>query len=136
MISKKTAESKLGRDSMVYGYDEDSPELTDWQYSTPQFGSNKITRYTIVAVTSALGGVLSTLGPVTAGVSAALAGVAGMIVSDEIPIVYYAQDVFYKFLIDTDPPLPRAERTMTTFYSDSGRTQQIGDTVVYEYYCD
>jgi len=123
---------KVCPDKMGTTYSDD--ELTDWQFSTSSTGSNDISRYTIVAVTAVLGETISSIGAGAAGVSVALAAVAGMIVSDEMPRVYYYQEVYYKFLIGTDPPLPRAEETVTNFYLDSNRTNQIGDTVYYEYY--
>ncbi|MBV4429682.1 hypothetical protein [Clostridium tyrobutyricum] len=110
-----------------------SSSLTDWKHSKQNFGSNIIARYTIVGVTAVLCGVIGTLGgAVTAGVVSGLSAVVGMIVSEEIPRVYYGQDVYYKYIKGTY--LPRAERTWTTFYSDSARKHKIKNTVMYQYY--
>lgn len=107
-------------------------ELTDWEYSTSSTGSNKIERYTVNAVTALLEEIISSRGISATAADTFAGSVVNQIVSEEIPVIYYYHEVYYRYLIDSDPPLPRAERTVTTFYS--GRNNQIGETIEYENY--
>lgn len=114
-----------------------SSSLTSWQFSTEFSSSTKIKRYTTTFVTAALTAVLSYYFGSSAAAQATIAGlgaVVGIVVSDEIPLVYYDQNVFYKYILNTDPPLPRAEKTDTWFFSDYSRNQPLGGKVSSEYY--
>ncbi|HHW04170.1 MAG TPA: hypothetical protein GXX35_15445, partial [Thermoanaerobacterales bacterium] len=72
-------------------------------------------------------------GPAAAGTLAGIQTIAEIIILESIPTVYYRKYVYYKYIIGTDPPLPRAEKCYTYFYRDSERTDLIGSTVD-EYY--
>ena len=108
-----------------------------WDFATEYSSSTRIKRYTTTFVTAALTAVLSyyfgASAAATAGISG-LGGVVGQVVSDEIPLVYYDQNVFYKYALNTDPPLPRAEKTDTWFFSDKARKNSISGKVTCEYY--
>lgn len=117
-----------------------SSSLTGWQYCTSIFSSTKFPRYSMTSVTATICGLLgyAFAGPVVAGVVSGVSALAGIIISDEIPLVYYGQDVYHKNIIGTDPPLPRAEKTITWFYSDSRRKYEIGDEnpIIFENYAE
>lgn len=134
-LSAKNLNKMKQQGGIHLDYREPDENLTDWEYSAPFFGSSRIKRYTLIAVTGVIAGVIGSLGtPISGGASGAIGAVAGAIVADEIPLVFWGQDVFYKYIIGTSTP--GAERSLTTFYSDSGRNNQIGDTIVNEYYSD
>lgn len=114
-----------------------SPLTGYWEFSHEYSSSTKIKRYTTTFVTAALTGVLAYYLGSTAAATAVisgLGGVVGIVVSDEIPLVYYDQNIFYKYALNTDPPLPRAEKTDTWFFSDKARRNSISGKVTYEYY--
>ncbi len=111
--------------------------LTEWQYTTSIFSSNKIKKYTMTFVIAALAGTIGYFFTTTAAAAAGISGltaIAEAIISDEMPIVYYGEDVYSKYILGLDPPLRRAERSLTSYYTDKSRKHKIDDTVVNEYY--
>ena len=112
--------------------------LTSWYYAGTFKYSNIIAKATLSLVVAiitnvALPGLASAAGvALSATAKTAISNIAGQIVSYGVSVIYYSQVVHYKYLIGTD--LPRAERTATSVYRDSSRTQKIGNTVVSEYY--
>lgn len=113
--------------------------LTGWQYSRTIFSSTRIKKYTMLFVIGAMAGVIGYTYSITAASAAAIPGVSGIassIVSDEIPNVYYGQDIRYKYVLGVPTPLPRAESTTTWFFSDKARQYGLGDKkpIISEYY--
>lgn len=110
---------------------------TSWKFYDVYCSLTKIKRYTTAFVTSALTSVLSYYFGASAAKVASISGlgtIVGVIVGDEIPLVYYNQNIYYKYALNTNPPLPRAEKTDTWFFSDYKRNIPIGKKVSYEYY--
>lgn len=114
--------------------------LTEWRYAGVLTGSNYVLKLTLGAIVAVLASVAIPAMAVAAGVSisatakVAISYVANSIFSNSFATVYYRQTTYYKYLIGTNPLLPRAEKTYTTVYSNSARTQQISDTVIAEYW--
>lgn len=110
--------------------------LTNWRYTGEVRGSTRFPRYTIAGITATLGTFVAAAvaGPLSQATIAGLTTVATIVFTDLIPLVYFQQSVYYKYILNTNPPLPRAEMTNTYFYLDSARTDQIGKMVSHEYY--
>lgn len=124
-------ESNIQEYSLEYPYED----LTSWEFSGTFKGSDRIKKYTLLAVTAVIANIVNGLGGGILSSSAvtAVSTVAGAIISDDIPVIYYTQDVYYKYIKDMPTKLPRAEKTITVFYSDKDRTDKI-EKVTNEYY--
>lgn len=113
-------------------------DLTAWRYSGVFKYSNNIYKYTLGAIVAVIAGVsipaMAAAAGVTIGAAAktTISYIANNLFSSNWTTVYYTQTVYYKFLIGTN--LPRAEKTYTTVFKDSARTQKIGNTVIDEYW--
>lgn len=114
--------------------------LTEWRYAGVFKYSNNIYKYTLGAIVAVIAGVsipaLAAAAGVTLGAAAktTISYIANNLFSSNWNTIYYTQTVYYKYLIGTNPLLPRAEKTYTTVYKDSARTQKVGNTVIDEYW--
>ena len=99
-----------------------------WEYVDTNTGSTHFEVFTAGAVTALL------LNVVTAGMgtaaSAIVSGLVGLIVSEEIPILYYERTVHY---YREDDGMVTQVKVVTDFYYDSDRTAYCDTTtVIYE----
>lgn len=105
--------------------------ISDWQYYGTFKYSTTIVKYTIVAVTAIIAGIVSTATTLGAGTQATISGTTTLvsyIVNDQVPKIYYTNKVYYKTVVPPNPNQLRikvAEKTTHTFYSDETRTKQL-----------
>lgn len=114
--------------------------LTEWRYAGVFKYSNNIYKYTLGAIVAVIAGVsipamaAAAGAPLGATAKTTISYIANNLFSSNWTSIYYTQTVYYKYLIGTNPLLPRAEKTYTTVYKDSARTQKVGNTVIDEYW--
>lgn len=105
--------------------------ISDWQYYGTFKYSTDIVKYTIVAVSVIIAGIVSTATTLGAGTQATISGINTLvtyIVNDQVPKIYYTNKVYYKTVVPPNPNQLRmkvAEKTTHTFYSDETRTKQL-----------
>lgn len=114
--------------------------VTDWTYYGTFNYSNRILKYTISAVTALITGIVtaSTLGTGAGIVAGTAASVVSSIVTEHMPTVFYSVTMYFKSTIPEEGTFGMhvAEKDITKFYSDSDRTDQIGDTITSISYLD
>lgn len=105
--------------------------ISDWHHYGNFFYSTKIAKYTIAAVAVTITGIVSVLKILSPGAKATINStttLVAFIVDDRIGDIWYTDKVYYKTVVPPDPNMFRmkvAEKTIHTFYSDSGRTQHM-----------
>lgn len=113
-----------------------STMLTSWTFHSRTTGSTITTIRTLTVLTAVICAVVATgVGgsALYAGAVAAAQVIADYIIQDNIPEVYYSKYVYYKYILNSNPPLPRAEKVEVFYYKDAAHTIFIG-SVVNEYY--
>ena len=127
--SSNIDDSPISLNSSYYG----SP-VTGWTYWGAFNYSNRITKFTVSAITSIIAGIVSSaaLPGVSAVVVSGLVGtVVSQIIEDYVPTVYYRVTTYFKSVIPEEGTFQMhvAEKNIYRYYSNSGRTNQIGDTI-------
>jgi hypothetical protein len=108
--------------------------LTDWQFSQRTTGNTVVLNWTLTIVTSVIIALVATSMTGTAGVIAksAATALARKIIDMAIPILYYSQYIYHKWIKDVNPSFYRGEKVETFFYEDSGHTRYL-QTIINEY---
>jgi hypothetical protein len=107
--------------------------VTDWQYWGTFNYSNRIVKFTVAAVTSIIINAVSN--SVFPGSAVIVSGVVGTIVipivENSIPTVYYTVTIYFKDVIPEQGTFQMhvAEKNIYKYYSNSSRTNKIGDTI-------
>lgn len=102
-----------------------SSDLTDWTFHSITRGSSLSERLTIGAITI----VISALTPLAA--VKIVTQIANLYYQLNKTNIYWQKQWYYRHTL-TNPPLPRAERIFTYFYTDSSYNNYIYDSPVME----
>jgi hypothetical protein len=99
--------------------------ISDWTYNGTFNSSTRIARMTVSGVATVLAGIIggTIKGKLGAQVSATITSVAITFVTDELPLLFYTQEVYCKWADGTYIKI--AERVNTSVYSDSGRRSLV-----------
>ncbi|MEK4876945.1 MULTISPECIES: hypothetical protein [Paenibacillus] len=98
-------------------------DLTDWTFQTITRGSNIAAKLTVAAIVVVLNHYFPYL-PVKV-----ITTVSGAYYALGTPTVYWQKQWYYRYTL-TSPPLPRAERVFTYFYTNSSYTDYVYDSPV------
>lgn len=109
--------------------------LTTWKYSSTIYGNSNFSSLTKTIIIGGISQAVSSKiksGFISGIASTAITLLASQVLGLNRSTIYYKKVYYYKFIIGTS--WPRAEKSVTTYYSDSARTKQIGSPITNEYY--
>lgn len=98
-------------------------DLTDWTFQSITRGSNIAAKLTVAAIVVVLNHYFPYL-PVKL-----VTTLSGTYYALGTPTIYWQKQWYYRYTL-TNPPLPRAERVFTYFYTDSSYTNYAYDSPV------
>lgn len=127
--------------SSTSGETFDGMPVSSWQYYGIFNDFKNITKYTVAVVIGLIGFAVCNVAAATwvKAVSIGVETVAQMVVSDKISKVYYKCTSYYKTVLLSNPDMFRmkiAEQNYYVYYTDSNRTQRIGNGSTYYYHKD
>lgn len=127
--------------SSTSGETFDGMSVSSWQYYGIFNDFKNITKYTVAVVIDLIGFAVCNVAAATwvKAVSIGVETVAQMVVSDKISKVYYKCTSYYKTVLPSNPDMFRmkiAEQNYYVYYTDSNRTQRIGNGSTYYYHKD